>query len=216
MREDVLNKDALFLNRRFFTFHTKKRPYIILKWAQSRDGFMAETGKRTKITNIYTDKLVHQWRAEEAAIMVGTNTALTDDPSLTVRYAAGPDPVRVVVDKQLKMSTNAKLYNDAAPTLILNGIRNVHSGKTELINMEAWSLPAMMHELFIRNIQSVIVEGGATLLNSFIAEGLYDEIRQITNTTLILHDGVKSPALPQLPPVETRHIKNDLLEIFVR
>jgi diaminohydroxyphosphoribosylaminopyrimidine deaminase/5-amino-6-(5-phosphoribosylamino)uracil reductase len=119
----LLEKEAVELNKRFFHFHQKKRPYIILKWAQTDDGFIAlPKGIPLKISNEITDQLVHRWRSEEAAIIVGTNTAINDNPSLTNRLWGGANPIRIIIDKNLKVPTDHKIYDQSSVTYIFNEI----------------------------------------------------------------------------------------------
>ena len=116
----ILEKECIDLNKRFFTFHQKFRPYIILKWAQTVNGKIGSADKRILISNEYSNRLVHKWRSEEAAILVGTNTALQDDPSLTTRLWKGKNPVRIVIDKELKLPPTLKVFNKEAKTIIYN------------------------------------------------------------------------------------------------
>jgi diaminohydroxyphosphoribosylaminopyrimidine deaminase/5-amino-6-(5-phosphoribosylamino)uracil reductase len=194
---EVLKEQADFLNRRFFTYHTQHRPYIILKWAQSADGFFApEPPAAFWLTNEESKKLVHKWRTEEQAIMVGTNTALTDNPQLTARLWQGKQPLRIVIDRQLCLPTTLYLLDGSTPTLIINEKKNTINGNTEHVMIDFITNPEqhLLNELFKRHITSVIIEGGATLLNSFIRKDLWDEARLFTSPKL-LHKGIPSPAL---------------------
>jgi len=194
----VLEKECMELNRRFFTFNTQHRPYIVLKWAQSMDGKMGGgAGGRVLISNEYTNRLVHKWRSEEAAILVGTNTALLDDPALTVRLWKGPDPIRLVVDRELRLPSTLRLFDGQARTVVFNLIRHEEQGNLRYYQLAGDS--SLVHQLVMAlhqlKIQSVLVEGGAALLQSFIDEGYWDEARIITNETLQLSDGLVSPVL---------------------
>ena len=194
----VLEKEAKWLNRRFFTFYQKNRPYIILKWAQSDNLKIAgEHSTASKISNEITDRLVHKWRSEEAAIMVGTNTALTDDPSLTTRLWKGNHPVRIVVDVELKLPGSLNLLDNSCPTIILNRFRHETLGNNFFYKYEALDglIEATMQALRRQNLLSVIIEGGGKLLSSFISSGLWDEARIISNRRLYIKDGIKAPAL---------------------
>ena len=194
----ILEEEAQFLNRRFFTFHQKQRPYIILKWAQSKDGFIAaDANHRTKISNEITDKLVHQWRSEESAIMVGTHTVHFDNPELTVRHVSGRNPVRVIIDKNLSIPDNSKILNQEAPTIIFNEISDIEKGLNRFVKLDFAqdSLSQMMSYLYQEKIMSVIVEGGQKLLQSFIDQHLWDEARVIKNKDLELQRGVAAPKL---------------------
>jgi diaminohydroxyphosphoribosylaminopyrimidine deaminase / 5-amino-6-(5-phosphoribosylamino)uracil reductase len=209
----VLEEECVELNRRFFTFHTKHRPFVVLKWAQSADGKMGggigATGEsaRTFISNEYSNRLVHKWRAEEAAILVGTRTALLDDPALTVRLWNGPDPIRLVIDKTLQLPLSLQLFDGKVRTVVFNLLRHEEGGAVEYYQLSPGSSP--MHQLGVAltqlKITSVLVEGGATLLQSFIGEGFWDEARVITNNELMIPRGLPAPELKdaRLERVET-------------
>ncbi len=205
----ILEKECRELNRRFFTFHEKQRPYIILKWAQSRDGKIApltaykggslehENPKRLMISNEFTNRFVHKWRTEEASILVGTNTALLDDPALTARLWPGKDPVRLVIDRELKLPMHLKLFDGSVKTIVFNYIKQ--SATENLVyhrlNKEEGIPVQIIAALYNMQLQSVMVEGGSKLLQSFIDEGSWDEARVITNTSLVVGDGLDAPAL---------------------
>jgi diaminohydroxyphosphoribosylaminopyrimidine deaminase/5-amino-6-(5-phosphoribosylamino)uracil reductase len=193
----VLKKEALELNKRFFTFHTKHRPYIILKWAQSNDGKIANADhSRVFISNEQTNKLVHKWRSEEASILVGTNTALYDDPALTTRLWPGSNPVRMVIDLELKLPASMQLLDGKAPTIIFNKYRQDEGSVIyHKIDESKDILIQVLNALYRLQIQSVIVEGGAKLLQSFINSGYWDEASVITNTQLSIPDGLNGPSL---------------------
>ena len=176
-------------HKRFFTFHNKKRPYIILKWAETMDGFIAPENKiETKpvwITNRYSRQLVHKWRAEEHAILVGTNTVIQDNPSLTVRDWTGKNPIRVVIDKKNKLPKAFTIFNAAAETIVLskNNIDFNNPIATQICDL-----------LYNRNINSIIIEGGKQTLQTFIDEGLWDEARVFKGIKKF-NKGVKAPKL---------------------
>lgn len=180
----VLEYECRDLNKRFFTYNEKQRPYLILKWAQTFDGFIGRPQEQNhlnkRISNSQTDIEVHKWRAQEDAIMVGTNTAVNDDPELTVRKWEGNNPTRVLVDYNLRVNQTTKLFNNAAPTIVVNSLKNSKKGTVFYEKVNDKSLSAILEVLYKHNIQSVIVEGGAKLLQSFINEGLWDEARVIT------------------------------------
>jgi diaminohydroxyphosphoribosylaminopyrimidine deaminase/5-amino-6-(5-phosphoribosylamino)uracil reductase len=195
----ILEKDCTELNKRFFTFHIQHRPYIILKWAQTADGKLANTGNsRMFISNEFSNRLVHQWRAEEASILVGTNTALLDDPALTVRLWKGPNPVRLVLDMDLSLPSSLKLFDGEAKTIIFNAIKREE--QDNLLYYQVTHVSSLVHQivhaLYQLNLQSMIVEGGARLLQSFIDEQLWDEARIITNEELLAGEGIAAPGLP--------------------
>lgn len=216
----ILEDECNELNKRFFTFHRKKRPYIIIKWAQTKDGFMdvkrtiGSIQKPLKISNSESQKLLHQWRSQEQAIMVGTTTALLDNPQLTVREAQGKHPIRIVIDKNIRIPANYYLLDNTVPTLIFTALEQPATTNIEYIKIDFQknTLPQIMQELWERNIQSVIVEGGATLLNSFINEGLWDEARVFIASEKI-GDGVKAPTLNQIA-ISENNIGDDTLYLF--
>ena len=193
----VLTEKGRALNARFFTFMEKQRPYIILKWAETSDGFMGgENGQPVQISGPLSQRLVHRWRSEEDAIMVGTNTARADNPRLNVRLVPGRDPTRIVIDKQLRLAANLNLFDDSQPTLGYNFVKTETVGQTSYIQLSPDKpfLPQLLTDLHQRNIQSVLVEGGATLLNSFVDTGLWDEMRVFRSRTM-LGKGIKVPTV---------------------
>ncbi|MEO6720784.1 MAG: bifunctional diaminohydroxyphosphoribosylaminopyrimidine deaminase/5-amino-6-(5-phosphoribosylamino)uracil reductase RibD [Ferruginibacter sp.] len=212
----VLEKEAQDLNRRFFMFHNLQRPYIILKWAQSENRKIAsDTGGRVLISNEKTNRLVHKWRSEEAAILVGTNTALKDDPSLTTRNWKGKDPVRLVIDKELRLLRNLKLFDGTAQTIVFNGIKDSEDTVVYIkLANDSNYLPQIMDRLFQLNIQSVLVEGGARLLQSFIDEGLWDEARVITNKELQIPFGIDAPELKNYQIRSGEQILSDTIQYY--
>lgn len=194
----ILEKEAQDLNKRFFTFHTKKRPYIILKWAQSADGKIAnEDFSALKISTDTTNRLVHRWRSEEASIFVGTKTALNDDPLLTTRLWPGNNPVRLVIDRHLKLPLSLQIFNEASKTIVFNEIKNevVNNAHFFKIGSVENMVPEILTALFQLNIQSVLVEGGTKLLQSFIDLNCWDEARVITNEALTIGNGIQAPVI---------------------
>jgi diaminohydroxyphosphoribosylaminopyrimidine deaminase/5-amino-6-(5-phosphoribosylamino)uracil reductase len=190
----VLENECIELNKRFFTYHEKKRPYIILKWAESGDGFMDKDFKPYSISNSLVNQFVHQLRADEHAILVGTQTALNDNPSLTVRNVEGINPVRILIDFDLKVPHDFSIYNKEAKTLVFNSVKeesqdNIHFIKTEKEDF----LPNLMNALYKEQIQSVIIEGGRFTLQEFINANLWDEAIIIKNENLKLENGTKAP-----------------------
>lgn len=213
----IFENECLELNRRFFVFHEMKRPYIILKWAQSSDGKIAAAGaSRTLISNEFTNRLVHKWRTEEAAIMVGTNTALLDDPVLTARFWPGNDPVRLVIDTALKLPLHLKLFDRTVKTIVFNFVK--HAEEENLVYYllkRKENIPEQIADaLYSLNIQSVMVEGGAKLLQSFIDEGLWDEARLISNEQLIINNGLNAPVLKNNRLCKEQKIENDKISFF--
>ena len=193
----VLEKESRELNKRFFTFHEKKRSYVILKWAESKDGYIAPKNQNKPfwMTSSESKKLVHKWRDEEDAILVGRITAEKDNPSLTVRGIAGSNPVRIVIDKNLKLSGDLNLFNSEAKTIIFNAIKSEETRTNQFIKINFNNLiKSILEELYQQNIQSVIIEGGSKTLQSFIDTNMWDEARIFT-TNKTLAKGVKSPTI---------------------
>lgn len=211
----VLEKECNDLNKRFFTFHQQFRPYIILKWAQSANGKIGSVDKRIFISNEYSNRLVHKWRSEETAILVGTNTALQDDPLLTVRLWEGKNPVRIVVDKGLKLPPSLKIFNTESKTIIYNLIKNSTEENLVYIKLERENFThQLLNSLFEMNIQSVIIEGGTKTLQSFIDEGLWDEARVITNEELIIENGIPAPEMKNFILTKQERYLNDMIRYY--
>jgi diaminohydroxyphosphoribosylaminopyrimidine deaminase/5-amino-6-(5-phosphoribosylamino)uracil reductase len=192
--------------KRFLCFQEKKRPYIILKWAQSSDGFLAPDPSLRKVDAPYwisspaSQRLVHQWRAQEMAILVGTRTVMDDNPALTVRHVVGKHPLRVVIDVEHKLSKHASVFSDVADTLVLVGKDKQPQdfGRTSFVGIDRNKelLPQLSAILYERQINSIIIEGGAYTLQQFIDQGLWDEARVFTGTRTF-EKGVIAPSLPQ-------------------
>lgn len=222
----IREAQCLHMNRRFFTFHEKHRPYIILKWAQSKDGFIAASNqhkksgktKRLFISNEITSRVVHKWRSREAAIMVGTETALLDNPSLTTRLWPGNNPLRLVIDKELRLPQSLKLLDGSAKTLVFNYKKQAGGNNLvyQLLNKEENTLTQILSILFQQQIQSVIVEGGTRLLQSFIDEGLWDEARVITNNEMEIEHGISSPVLKNNLLICQNNYLTDTISFFKR
>ncbi|HNS11562.1 MAG TPA: bifunctional diaminohydroxyphosphoribosylaminopyrimidine deaminase/5-amino-6-(5-phosphoribosylamino)uracil reductase RibD [Bacteroidia bacterium] len=217
VEENVLKKEAEHLNRRFITYHTKNRPYIILKYAQSKDHFLAATKPDEKnrwISNVYSRKLVHRWRSEEQAIMVGTNTAIVDDPALTVRDWNGKQPLRILLDRKLSVPNSAKLFDQTVNTLVFNELKESIEEKIEFIKLDFRKnvIDQICKILYERSIQSLIVEGGQKLLQSFIDSGIWDEARIITGVSM-LNEGLPAPK-PGGKLFSSQEIGSDTLEIY--
>lgn len=214
---DVLKKEAAFLNRRFFTFHSKKRPYIILKWAESQDHFIdrkreSNTPFQNRITGDQSRMLVHKWRTEEASILVGKNTVLLDDPQLTARYYQGKQPLRIIIDKHLEIPTGSKVFSAGTDTLVINAKKNENSGNI-LYRTIDWenSEQSILELLYEMNILSLIIEGGTTTLERFIDAGLWDEAR-IFSTSQRFGEGHPAPVL-KCASAEQHCIGDDFLSI---
>ncbi|MEP1094926.1 MAG: bifunctional diaminohydroxyphosphoribosylaminopyrimidine deaminase/5-amino-6-(5-phosphoribosylamino)uracil reductase RibD [Cyclobacteriaceae bacterium] len=178
---DVLRDEGDELNSRFMTFHEKNRPFVILKWAQTSDGFIARENFDSKwISNEKSRQLVHKWRSEEDAILVGTNTAIHDNPSLTVREWEGRNPTRILLDSNLEVDQDTNLFNREASTLIFNTSLEKEEGLNKWVKIEDITAKSILRKLHEQNIQSIIVEGGTQTLNSFIEEDCWDEARIFT------------------------------------
>jgi diaminohydroxyphosphoribosylaminopyrimidine deaminase/5-amino-6-(5-phosphoribosylamino)uracil reductase len=214
----VLENECEELNKRFFTFHQEQRPYIILKWAQSANGKIgADSGERILISNDYSNRLVHKWRSEEAAILVGTNTVLKDDPTLTTRFWKGNNPVRIVIDKELKIPSSFKIFNEDAKTIIFNVSKNAVEKNIQFIKLNLQNfLKEMLHSLYENNIQSVLVEGGTKTLQFFIDAGLWDEARIITNHEMIIENGIAAPEMKGFVKYDSQKYFLDTIDFFRR
>ena len=211
----VLEKESRELNKRFFNFHEKKRPYIILKWAESKDGFIAPKDQTSPfwMTSNDSKKLVHQWRSEEDAILVGRITAEKDNPYLTVREVLGKNPTRIVIDKDLKLSADLNLFNNDTKTIVFNAIKSEENDTNKFIKIDFNNLiKSILNELYKQNIQSVIIEGGSKTIQSFIDENMWDETRIFT-TKKELKDGVKAPNIEGEMSIK-EEISGDVLEIL--
>lgn len=198
----VLETECRDINKRFFTFHQKKRPYIILKWAATQDGFIAPLSKEVQepvwITNTASRLLVHKWRSQEQGILVGANTVVHDNPSLTTRDWSGKSPTRVVLDTRNNLSDELAVFNQDAKTIKLNT-----TDPQEICDV-----------LYEQGMQSVLIEGGARTLQDFIDAALWDEARLFTGA-VVLKEGIKAPVLgPKTTPIQTKEIQGDHLTIF--
>ena len=213
----VLEKESRELNKRFFTFHEKKRPYIILKWAESKDGFMAPLNQNKPfwMTSSESKKLVHKWRAEEEAILIGRITAKKDNPSLTVRKVAGSNPIRIIIDKNLTLSGDLNLFNSEAKTIIFNVIKSEENDTNQFIKIDFnYLIKNILEELHKQNIQSVKIEGGSITLQSFIDANIWDEARIFTANKL-LSQGLKAPII-EGKIIFDKEIGTDKLEIIIK
>ena len=194
----VLEKACQDLNKAFFTVQLKHRPFITLKWAQSADGFMdveRNDGEPVKLSSPLTLLIAHKRRAEHQAIIVGTQTARLDNPSLNVRDWCGPQPLRIVIDKDLTLPRHLHLFDGSQPTLVVTEKNETIAGAMTLqVDFNQSILPQLMEELQRRNIQSLLVEGGSKLLQSFIDEGLWDEA-YVEHCPQVLEHGILSPSL---------------------
>lgn len=247
----VLENECRELNKRFFTFHTKQRPFIILKWAQTANGKIAlsspaslhskeslkqinnenSSHKRLVITNNLTNRIVHKWRSEEAAILVGTNTALIDNPQLNNRLWHGNNPIRLVIDLDLKLPLQLNLFDGKQTTLVFNRKQqsdelNTAISITELLLCKSVlfyqlkksisTIKQITDACYKFNIQSIVIEGGAKLLQSFINEELWDEARIITNNSMYISNGLQAPGLKNFKHVRHENLLTDTINYFVK
>ncbi|QJD98120.1 bifunctional diaminohydroxyphosphoribosylaminopyrimidine deaminase/5-amino-6-(5-phosphoribosylamino)uracil reductase RibD [Mucilaginibacter robiniae] len=212
----VLEQECQMLNKRFFTHVRQQRPYIILKWAQTVDGFFApDNNAQYWITGAEARQLVHKWRTEEDAVLIGTNTARIDNPQLNVRYWQGRAPKRVVIDRRLQLDPHLHLFDNAAETLIFNEIKTDIEGKNKFIALESFDyyVPQyIIYQLYLQDIQSIIIEGGARTLSAFIEADLWDEARIFTGTSKL----GKGIAAPQIlgTTIARQDVGSDQLEIM--
>lgn len=207
---DVLKEEAIELNKRFFSFYQKKRPYITLKWAQTYDGFMASgNDERLLISNEITNRLVHKWRSEEVAIMIGANTAIKDNPLLDNRFWMGRAPVKIILDPHLRLSLTLRVFEEGEVMIFNTQIEKQDGNLNYMLVEEADILPSLMTRLYESGIQSVLVEGGQFLLQSLIDAGLWDEVRIITNKSLFVSKGLKSPVLTGYEKIKDEKILSD-------
>ncbi len=194
----VLEEECINLNSHFFTYHQKQRPFIILKWAETADGKIAGiSNERLMISNAITSTKVHQWRSEVMAILIGTNTALKDNPSLDNRLWTGKSPIRMVIDGSGRLPNSLKIFNDSKPTIIFKYKQEAQYGKVQFIQLvqNKSMLLQIMDYCYANNINSMLVEGGAQLIQSFIDEGVWDEARIIINSSLNIGNGLNAPQL---------------------
>jgi diaminohydroxyphosphoribosylaminopyrimidine deaminase/5-amino-6-(5-phosphoribosylamino)uracil reductase len=217
---NILPEKCRELNKRFFTYHLQKRPYIILKWAKTTDGFIdlvrqnPELPQHNWISNNISRMIVHQWRAEEQAILIGTNTALFDNPRLNVREWPGNSPLRLVIDRNLRLPDNLNLFDQTLSTLVFNAVKDCQQGKIRYVKLDFKEsiLHQLLNYLYNIEIQSVFVEGGKRLIESFLNEDLWDEARVFTGKKQF-GLGVSSPVIPAVEPDEYL-IREDLLQVY--
>jgi diaminohydroxyphosphoribosylaminopyrimidine deaminase/5-amino-6-(5-phosphoribosylamino)uracil reductase len=204
----VLESECKNHHRRFFTFHNKKRPYIILKWAQTEDGYISPLKKNKKrpvwITNKQTKQLVHKWRAEEQGILVGAKTVIDDNPSLTVREYKGRNPVRIIIDKNKSLSKDYTVFDKSAKTIVLS---------QDQLDFSKPLASQICHQLYKLNIISIIIEGGKKTLQAFIKENIWDEARVLTGATTF-KKGLEAPNINGRFITETK-FKSDILKIYL-
>ena len=223
----VLEQECIELNKRFFLFHTQHRPCIILKWAQTSNEKISNADRsRVLISNEYSNRLVHKWRSEEMAIMVGTNTAMMDDPQLSTRLWPGNHPIRIVIDMELRLPKTLKLFDSSIPTLVFNLHQHSLPEKAGVMEIKSVGMSyyqvtndvSLVHQvsnaLYQLGIQSVLVEGGSYLLQSFIDEDLWDEARVITSEELIINEGLPAPLLKNHKLKAQEQILSDRIKTY--
>jgi len=217
----VLEKECKELNKRFFTFHQQKRPYIILKWAQSQDGFLSpekeieQDRKPVWITNAYSRQLVHKWRSEEQAILAGTQTVIDDNPKLNTRDWSGNNPVRVVLDQNNRIPKDSFIFDSTVKTIVFTKSEtNLSAENTnfEVIDFNQNIIPQILAVLHQNQIQSIIIEGGLQTLQSFIDENIWDEARIFTGN-ISFEKGTKAPMIQMKNPIKTNIQNDELLNI---
>ena len=212
--ENILSEKARELNKRFFTFMEKQRPFVLLKWAQTKDGFIARKDYTSKwISNSMSRKIVHKWRSEEDSVMVGTNTVLYDNPRLNVREWEGRNPMRIFLDKELKIKKDVFLLDGSQPTICYNFAKTESNLNLDFVKIsEEHLLVDILNDLYKRNIQSIMVEGGKVLLEAFIQAGLWDEIR-VFKAKASFKEGLAAPSFTG-HLMDIRQIEDDELQIY--
>ena len=219
----VLEDECREINKRFFTFHAKKRPYIVLKWAETRDGFIDvirdenSEKKPNWISNKYSQQLVHKWRSEEQSILVGTNTVIADNPKLDVRKWTGKNPIRLVLDNSMRIPNDNHVFDGKVQTIVFTSTKSLFEKEKENVQVESIdyskNVPSQICQvLHDNNIQSVIIEGGAQTLQSFINEGLWDEARVFIGD-IIFKKGISAPEIDG-GLVSMENIDSDVLKII--
>ncbi|MFD1602799.1 bifunctional diaminohydroxyphosphoribosylaminopyrimidine deaminase/5-amino-6-(5-phosphoribosylamino)uracil reductase RibD [Flavobacterium artemisiae] len=217
----ILEDECNELNKRFFTFHQKRRPYIILKWAESQDGFLApekienQDRKPIWITNAYSRQLVHKWRTEEQAILAGTNTVIDDNPKLNARDWYGNNPARIVLDRNNRINKDSFIFDDSVKTFIFSNEKinsSTENTQFEAIDFSQNIVPQILEILYQNQIQSVIIEGGRQTLQSFIDENLWDEARIFVGKTSF-ESGTKAPILSRKNSTKTNIVTDELIQI---
>lgn len=212
----LLEDEGRELNKLFFTFHRHQRPYIVLKWAETADGYIARSNlEPVAISGNLARKLVHKWRTEEQAIMVGTRTAWADNPRLNAREWTGTQPVRIVIDKDLRLPPNLHLFDKSQPTLVYNYERQEHQPNLEYIKVTpaANLITQILPDLYRRNLQSVLIEGGTILLKYFLEAGIWDEVR-VLRSAQVLNAGLKAPAQPLAGLTAVTRVGEDELFLY--
>lgn len=216
----ILESEARELNKRFFTYYEKKRPYVILKWAQTKDGFISKlppfTREENWITNNESKTLVHTWRSQEQAILVGTTTALLDSPALTVRLTEGKSPTRVLIDRELKVPSINPIFSNVAEILVFTEKQETNANNITYYQIDFTKdiVPQILNFLYDKKIISLIIEGGAHTLQNFIDKGLWDEARVFTGNKYF-QSGIKAPKING-NKISSQMVGDDELVIFTQ
>ncbi len=214
----ILEAECKQINSSFFAFHQKKRPYIILKWAQTADAKIASvSNERLFITNRISNTLVHRWRSEVAAILIGTNTALKDNPSLNNRLWSGNSPIRLVIDLSLRLPSYLNLFSDGLPTIVFNHQKTEKVGAVQYVQVlnNQSTVGQIINYCYLQNYHAILVEGGATILQSFIDESSWDEARVFTNQSLFIQKGMDAPLLKHFKVESNKKLLDDELVIYL-
>ncbi len=214
----LLEEECRYINRRFFSRIKLHRPYVILKWAETSDGYFASAQPQQKwITNMASRQLVHKWRSEEDAILVGKNTAIIDNPALNTRIWSGKSPKRILIDKYLEVSRDHALFaEDGVDVLVFNALKSEWQNNIKYIALENFDLylpQTILYQLYLMDIQSLIIEGGIKTLQMFIDTGLWDEARVFTGQAQ-WGEGVKAPVLTPIQPLKQYKVSSDILHIY--
>lgn len=215
----VLEQEGLALNKRFFTFHTLKRPFILLKWAETADGFVAgDNYEPVQISGKLAQRLVHQYRSEEQAILVGTRTALADNPRLNTRFWSGNNPLRLVIDRQLQLPAHLRLFDQSQPTVVYTYKQQEDQENLYFVQLQEQEslLPQMMQDLHQRQVLSVLAEGGTFLLESLLYENLWDEALVFKSKYKMLGSGIKAPVMAGGQLQGIHDLNSDWLQHYVR
>ncbi len=212
----VLETESKILNKRFITFHQYHRPYLLLKWAQSADHFTGKQGEKIQISNELSKRYSHQWRTEESAILVGSTTAIVDNPRLDVRYWPGKSPLRILFDRTGKLQTRKDLqvFDGQHPTLVFTNTENAEYPHATVVTLDPTKdfIQEALTAIYQQGIQSIIIEGGATLQNEFLLKNLWDEARVFTSSENI-GSGIKAPDLKR-KAVTVKTLGNNSLSIY--
>lgn len=214
----LLEKKAMDINRRFFSFYENNRPYTILKWAQTSNHLIGGLGsKRWHISNSLSQRLVHQWRTEEQAILVGFRTAYEDNPVLTNRLVPGKNPLRMVIDPRNELPQYLQMFNDGLPTIVFNTYFEKLDGLVKKIKYEPEDVLVCINKYSLQHqIQSILVEGGLRTLELFLENNHWDEIRTITAGHSPDLSGIPAPDISYLQPIETFYLDEDRIDIYLR